>query len=141
MAPTAVKNLQAPQVLRPSLIDSIPLPPVASELSEMQHATIHDQDLLVPHTQTVMPSTSRDLTPPILDTVEQVEQLPGRSVSTANKPDSRDNIETLSKKYGVTLGTPITTLVKLNVKPGSRCLCTSATLECMPESRYGARPY
>ena len=88
-----------------------------------------------------MPSRSHDLTPPTLDTVEQVEQLPSRSVSSADKSDSRDNIETLSKKYGVALGTPIITLVKLNVKPGSRCLCTSVTFECMPESRYGARPY
>ena len=119
MAPPAVKNLWAPKVSRPSLIDSIPLPHVVSETSEMQCATIHDQDLLAPHTQTVTLSTSHDLTPPTLDTVEQVEQLPSRSVSTADKSDSRDNIETLSKKYGVALGTPIITLVKLNVKPGS----------------------
>ena len=136
MAPPTVKNLWAPQVLRPSLMDSIPLPPAVSEMSDTQCATIHDQDLLALHTQTVTSST-----PPTLDTVEQVEPLPSRSVSTVDKSDSRDNIETLSKKCGVALGTPLITLVKLNVKPGSRQSCTSVTLECMPESRYGARQY
>ena len=92
MAPPAIKNLWAPQVLRPSLMDSIPLPPAASETSEMQNATIHDQDLLAPHIQTVMPSTS-----PTLDTVEQVKQLPSRSVITVDKSDSIDNVETLRK--------------------------------------------
>ena len=115
---------------------SIPLPPAVSGTSDTQCATIHDQDLLALHTQTYISSTT-----PTLDLVEQVEQLPSRSVSAVDKSDSRDNIETLSKKYGVALGTPSITLVKLNVKPGSRWLCTSVTLESMPESRYGARPY
>ena len=133
MAPQTVKSLWAPQVSRPSLMVSIPLPPAVSGTSDTQYATIHDQDLLALHTQTDILST-----PPTLDLVEQ---LPSRSVSAVDKSDSRDNIETLSKKYGVALGTPLITLVKPNVKPGSRRLCTSVTLECMPESRYGARPY
>ena len=39
------------------------------------------------------------------------------------------------------LGLALLTLVKLNIKPSSQCICISAILECMPESRYGVKPF
>ena len=61
--------------------------------------------------------------------------------SGTNKTTEWKNIQKLSKQYDVPLDMPQLKLVRLNVEPGVRRIFTMATLACMPDSRYGARPY
>ena len=48
--------------------------------------------------------------------------------------DTVSVVDALSKKHGISLMTPVLSIMKLNVKPRNRRVCTSATFECMPDS-------
>ena len=51
------------------------------------------------------------------------------SSNISRRADTSDTVDALSKKHGVSLMTLVLSIVKLNVKPGSRHVCTSAILE------------
>ena len=111
---------------------SIPLPSMCP---------MSDSDLLAPHMQSDPSSMTQVLQVPSTDImVSTSDNTPSVSNHTVNDHNQWEYIHKLNKKYGVVLGLPLLTLVKLNIKPCSQCICTLANLECMPESRYEAKP-
>ena len=61
------------------------------------------------------------------------------TASPGTEPDTCTPASSTSTQ--TSLMTPYLKLVKLNIKPGDLQLCTSTTLECMPESRHKAKPF
>ena len=97
--------------------------------------------LLASYMQSVPSSMTQVSQVPNTDTTDSTsDHMLNVSNCTVNDNYRWVYIHKLNMKYGVVLGLPLLTVVKLNIKPGSQHICTLATLECMPESRYGAKP-
>ena len=89
------------------------------------------------------------MAPPAFSTHSRSKLLP---VKNLQAPRSRhtihgildsewNEIQLLSKQYGISLGLPQLMLVKLDLEPGVRRICSTVMLECMLDSKYGAKLY
>ena len=133
-------NLSAPQVdIIIFLPISIQIPPSRSEVPQNAQQTVDTGTEDLPTTE-VSQHANPDL--PVAISVPLSSSISTNvSFNTSRRADTSHTVDALSKKHGVSLVTPVLSIMKLNVKPGSRCVCTSVTLECIPDSRYGAIPY